>query len=183
MIDKVRDERTETAKKIIYSSMEESNKNMLEIMKRQRKSGDTERTDMSVQKMYLTLKVMDKDNTTQQKQKKIIESILKTTLRGGSGGRCGIEELDERDGGMAEVNRDKRIIDVGDGTCKGAADDVERSKVFEIGKIERKYENVEYVRVQREMQKLKQNERMGQQRGKLEEENCSEKCETTRIEM
>lgn len=66
MIEKVRDERSETAIKLIHSSMEELNKQMLEMMKRIRVSGDTKRTYMSVTTMYLT-QVMDKDKPAWRK--------------------------------------------------------------------------------------------------------------------
>lgn len=67
MIDKVRDERTETTMKRIHSAMEESKKQILETIKRQRTSVDTERTNKSVQTMSLTLQVMRKGNLTRKK--------------------------------------------------------------------------------------------------------------------
>lgn len=94
MIDKMMDKSTETVMKKSQLSMEESSKQKLRMMKRQRKSGDTELTYMSKQAMYLTQYEMDKDNPTGQI---IIECMVKNKLGGGSGGRGGIDEPDERE--------------------------------------------------------------------------------------
>lgn len=67
MIDKVNEDRTGTAFKRIYSSMEESIKQIMEVLKIQRTSRESERTNMSLQEMYLTLQVLDNDNAARQK--------------------------------------------------------------------------------------------------------------------
>lgn len=77
MIEKVKEERTEKAIKRIHSSMEELNKPILEIMKRQRKSGESERTYMTIHAIFLTMQLVDKDNSARQK---IIDRMVQTTL-------------------------------------------------------------------------------------------------------
>lgn len=67
MIGKFRDERTKTEMKRIHSSIEEANKKMLKMRIMQLQSGDTERRHMSVQKMYLTLQIMEKQSPARQK--------------------------------------------------------------------------------------------------------------------
>lgn len=58
MIEQVKGERTEKVMKRINSSMEDYTKQMLDIIKFQRTSGESERTYITVQVMYLTLHVM-----------------------------------------------------------------------------------------------------------------------------
>lgn len=64
-------------KKIINSSMDDSHNQMLEMMKRQRPSGDTKITYITMQSMYQTLQVIDKYNPALEK---IIEHMVQTTL-------------------------------------------------------------------------------------------------------
>lgn len=77
--------------------------------------------------------------------------MVGTTLGGGSAGRGGIEETEERAGEMGEVNWNKTMIDVDDVSGKGYVDDVDGKKLFEVGKMCRKRLNVEDVRVGREV--------------------------------
>lgn len=54
--------------------------------------------------------------------------MAETTLEGGNGGRGGIEEPDEREGGMVEVKGYTPIIYVDDVYCTEGVRDVERMK-------------------------------------------------------
>lgn len=56
--------------------MKKFNKQILEMLIKQKTSGDTERTYMTMQSMYLKLQVMDQNNHT---RKKIIEAMVQTT--------------------------------------------------------------------------------------------------------
>lgn len=109
--------------------------------------------------------------------------MVQTTLQWGIGGRGGIEEPDERDGGMVGVNRDKPIKNVDDVAFTGAVEDVEQSKVFDVGNITTKHWIVEDVRMQRAVEELNSNEMMVQQRGEDEEEMRCGECDTTGFDI
>lgn len=73
----MKEKRIETAMKRIHSSAGETNKHILDIMKRQRTSEDTERTYIYVKTMYLTLQGMENGEPT---WKEIIQRMVQTTL-------------------------------------------------------------------------------------------------------
>lgn len=66
IIQKFKDERTETAMERIKYAMEEKNNQILDIKKRQRTLKSAERTYMSVQTMYLKLQVMAEYDTARK---------------------------------------------------------------------------------------------------------------------
>lgn len=84
---------------------------------------------------------------------------------------------------MAEVNRDKTIIDVDEVACRGAVDEVDGKKLCEAGKMGRKHGNVEDACVGREVEELNRNEMKGLRRGEDEKEIGCEECETAGCEV
>lgn len=93
----MKDERTEKAMKRIHSKMRDTNNQIFDIIKRQRTSAITERTYMSIPVMYLTLKVMAKDDPA---RKQMSQRMVETTLEA--------NEMNVGEGDSAETEREHR---------------------------------------------------------------------------
>lgn len=90
--------------------MEEIDKKMSGMMKRQRMSGYTKITFITVRIMCQALQVLDEDNHHPK-----IDRLLEMTVGGKGGGNSGIREVGERDEEMKEVCQYKangRVVDI-----------------------------------------------------------------------
>lgn len=94
--------------KQVHSTMEDTNNQILYIIKRQRTLANSERAYMSIQAIYLNLHVMAKDDPTRNQ---IVPRMVETTLTangmnggGNDRGYTGIVHRNEREVGLYTRN-------------------------------------------------------------------------------